>query len=299
MASTMPLPTLTVRVLVSLTCLAVLASNGRAQPTGARLDLRYSYTANHHLAAGTVPAGEVAVDAALLTWRDGFALSDTSRMLYGASWATYSFQRSGAAVPGQLHEVAFEIGLMRVVDRQWRLMASATPGLYGDFKGDAGAALNVPVLLLASYARSRDLTWSFGLRGDRFSDNPVLPLAGVDWQFAPDWRFVIGYPRAGLDWKVSPAWRLGLGVTAQGGSFHVSADPRGPGATPGLQLGDTRLTYREIRLGLGVEYQLGQSLVLKADAGVVADQKFDYHERDTMFDGGSAAFLAFGLGSRW
>lgn len=276
-----------------------MASIGVAQPSGARLGLSYSHTADSRLTAGTVPTGGVSVDAAFLTWRDGVALNDTSRLLYGASWTGYALHRSGAAaVPGNLQEIAFEIGMMRVVDPQWRLIASARPGLYGDLNEDAGAALNVPVVLLASYAHSRDLTWSLGVRANRFSDNPVLPLAGVDWRFAPGWKFVIGYPRAGLDYEASPALRLGLGVTVQGGDFHVTKDPRtGPGAS-GLRLSDTWLSYREIRVGLGVERRLGGSLVLNVDAGVVADQKFDYHERDYMLGGDSAFFVALGLGTR-
>lgn len=265
-----------------------------------QLSARFSWSADNELRLGATPGGEVGVRAGFLTWDSSAALTDATRFTYGLSWSSYDFSRPGPmAVPDQLQEISLGLGVMHRLSPQWRLMARVEPGLYGDLEGSAHDAFNAPVMLLATYARSRELAWSFGLRADPFADNPVLPFVGVNWRFAPRWEFTLGFPRAGFAYEATSALKLGLGATVQGGSFHIASDPRQVSVAVGPRLDDTHLDYREIRVGLSADYRLNEALSVSLEAGAITDQKFDYYDRGYTLNGDGAAFFTLAFTGRF
>jgi hypothetical protein len=66
---------------------------------------------------------------------------------------------------------------------------------------------------------------------------------------------------------------------------------------PGL--GDTRLEYREFRLGGGFDYKLSTNLSAQVDAGAVVDRRFDYYNRSYTLDGKDAAYVSLGLTAKF
>ncbi len=276
---------------------ATLAWPARADE---QVSARYSHSADNALQQGRSPAGTTGVEAFFLDWRSSTPVSEAANVNYGLAWSRYDFSREGPlAVPEKLQELSVRLGASYRLDSRWLLVGSLQPGFYGDFDGVRNEAFNVPVLLLANYLHSRALTWSIGLRADPFADNPVLPIAGVNWRFAPQWEFTVGFPRAGVSYALTPALKLSLGATVQGGSFHVAADPRPVSTTVPPRLDDTHLDYREIRVGLNAEYKFSEAISLTAEAGVITDQKFDYYERGHTLDGDAAAFFTIGLSGRF
>ncbi len=287
------LPRLTASVLVLAFAIPLLRADEQ-------ISARFSWSADNELRLGSTPGGEVGIRAGFLDWDSSTALSEATRFTYGLSWSGYDFSRPGPmAVPDKLQEISLGLGLMHTFSPQWRFIARLQPGLYGDLEGSAHDAFNVPALLLATYARSRELTWSFGLRADPFADNPVLPFVGVNWRFAPRWEFNLGFPRAGFAYEASSALKLGLGATVQGGSFHIARDPRPVSIAVGPRLDDTHLDYREIRVGLSAAYRLNDSLSLSLEAGAITDQKFDYYDRGYTLNGDGAAFFTLSFIGRF
>ena len=259
---------------------------------------RYSFSADNPLTRAGAPLGDLGVNAAFFDWRSSTALTDATKLNYGVAWSVYDFSRPVTmAAPDRLQKITVALGATHRLNPRWLLIANIEPGLYGDLQGGARDAFNAPVLGLATYLQSRELAWSFGLRADPFSDNPVIPIVGVNWKFAPQWEFTLGFPRAGFGYTVSPALKLGLGATVQGGSFHLADDPRPAG--PGLRLDDTYLDYREIRVGLNVNYQFNEALSLAVEAGTITDQKLDYYERGYTLNGDAAAYFTVGLTGRF
>lgn len=288
------LPLLTLSVALGLPALRAQA------PAGDQLSFSYSHTADNALSRGGAGAGDLGVDATRLAWRSGLPLSQATRATYGLTWNRFGFDRPAAlAVPDTLQELSLDLGLSHRLNAQWLLIASVSPGLYGDLEGSSGDAFNAPALLLASYAQNPSLAWTFGLRVDAFSERAVIPFVGVNWKFAPDWEFTLGVPRAGVSYQASPALKLGLGVTAQGGNFHVGRDPRQVAIAAGPRLADTKLDYHEIRVGLAADYKLSDLFSVNAEAGVVTDQKFDYYDRGYTLDGDAVAFFTLGLSARF
>ncbi len=292
-----PHPLLPRFALLALLPMAAASLPARAEE---QLSTRFSWSADNDLRQGSTPGGEVGVRAGFIDWESSAALTDATRLTYGLAWSGYDFSRPGPmAVPDKLQEISLSLGTVHRFNPQWRLIASIQPGLYGDLEGGSGDAFNVPAMLLATYAPSRDLAWSFGLRADPFADKPVLPFAGVNWRFAPRWEFTLGFPRAGFSYEATSALKLGFGATVQGGSFHIAADPRPVSATVGPRLDDTSLDYREIRIGLSADYRFNDSLSLSVGVGAITDQKFDYHERGYTLNGDATAFFTLGLTGRF
>ncbi len=286
--------------------LFLLASLGwsfaAAQPqasAGPSVSVQFSSSADSDLTRAGAPTGEVGVSALAATWRSTAALSPATRLSYGVSWERFDFDRATAvAVPDTLQETSVVLGATHRFNPQWMLTGTIRPGLYGDTEGDSGDAFNAPLLLLATWVRSPELAWAFGLRADWFSERAVIPFIGVNWKFAPGWEFSLGMPRAGLSYEMGDALKLTLGASVQGGNYHVAEDPRGP-AVSSVRVDDTTLDYHEIRVGLAADWKINETFVLTAEAGVITDQKFDYFDRGITLDGGGIGFFTLGLSGRF
>ena len=255
--------------------------------------LGYSYSSPSDLTSNG-PAGSVAVNRVDFSFSGRRPISPENLMVYGFTATTNEFDTTpGTPLPERLAEVSLNLGLIKRYNPQWAVSMFARPGFYGDFT-DLGDSLNIPVLILANYTQRKELVWSFGLNINPLSEYPVLPVAGVRWQFAPAWTFNLGFPQAGLVYTQSPKaiWRAG--VSFQGGSFRISENLGVP--APGVdRLANTRLDYRETRVGVGADLTLPGGFALTLDAGMVADRKFDYFDRDYILNGDPAFYGSVAL----
>jgi hypothetical protein len=258
-----------------------------------------SYSSREELSRRGQGLGRLAVHQYGVSVSGRRGLNDTTTLVYGLAFSSHELDAAGALpLPDRLAELTVNLGLQRRLSPQWSAAVYARPGFFGDFEELDGDSFNVPLLALANYTVSRELTWSFGVNINAFSDNPVLPVAGVRWQFAPDWTFSIGYPRAGFTWQSSPALAWRAGVSFQGGSFRVTENLGVP--APGIRrLANTLLDYREVRVGGGFDYTLGPGFTLGVDAGVVTDRKFDYIDRAYRLDGDLGFYGAISVQSRF
>lgn len=296
----MPFPLRTALLSASLGLASFGSLTAQPQPGGTQtLTAQFSVSADSDLTRAGSAAGEVGVSAFAASWRSATALSPTTRLSYGLSWERFDFDRTAAvAVPDTLQETAVVLGAAHRLNPQWMLTGTIRPGVYGDTKGDGSDAFNAPLLLLATWVRSPELAWAFGLRTDWFSERAVIPFIGVNWKFAPGWEFSLGMPRAGLGYEMGDALKLTLGASVQGGNYHVGQDPRGTSVSS-VRVDNTKLDYHEIRVGLAADWKLNESLAVTAEAGVITDQKFDYFDRGIMLDGGGIGFFTLSLNGRF
>lgn len=285
--------------LLSLLCSLLLVPTIVAAAMTDELSLRYSASSGRSLSLGAQAVGEVSVQSTNFEWRTSSAPTAGRSLGIGFSWQAYDLAHdAGVVLPDRLHAVALPLNLRLPLSHDWNLFAALQPGFYGDLEHAVSlAAFNSPALLLARRAQTPNFAWSLGLRLDALADQAVLPLAGVEWKFAPQWEFNLGLPRTGVTWRVDPALRWHAGVSLQGGSFHLDANPQPNGTT--RQLGDTRLAYREIRLGLAVDYSLTPALTLTAEAGTVLSQRFDYHQQDYLLKGDGGGYCTVGVRGRF
>jgi hypothetical protein len=291
--------------LPSLAGVTALLATGAlaATPTAASSRLldsvsaRVSMTAAADLRRG---AGEVEVQHYEFQAGGRTVTSGGGIFVHGISFGFTELDAPPAGLlPERLRQTALDLAWQQALGPEWRLMLSLRPGFYATGSSLDGEAFNAPLLALASYASSRELVWSFGLVANAFSDNPVLPVAGVRWQFAPDWTFNLGLPRTGVAWEISKTATLSLGATVQGGAYKVTRGPVGAVGALATQLRDTEFDYREARVGVGGDFKLNDVLSLSVDVGATVDQRFDYHERGIEQRGETAAFGAIAINARF
>jgi hypothetical protein len=288
--------------LASLAVGVLSAVTAFAQPSAtmrpallASVSVETSYSSREDLARGATRLGNLAVQHFGVSFSSRHQVNEASTLLYGVAYQTHELDASGPLpLPDRLAELSLNLGWQQRLSPQWSIAVFARPGLYSDFEQLDSDSLNLPVLALANYAVSRDLIWSFGLTANPFSDNPVIPIVGVRWNFAPQWMFNVGFPQSGFTWKPTEQLALRAGARFQGGSFRITENLGTP--APGIaRLANTFVDYREVRVGAGLDYELGDRFTLSFDLGVVTDRKFDYFDRNYRLDGDRGLYGALAL----
>lgn len=276
------------------------AAPGQPAPRSALLDsvsTSISVTADADLKNA---AGELGVQRFEFEAGGRSVLGGGHILTHGLTWTRTDIDRPAfALLPDSLDEIALRLGWLYQVDAQWRFTVTARPGFYGDRAKADSDTFNVPFLGLASYAASRELIWSFGLIANAFGDNPVLPVVGVRWMFAPDWTFNLGFPRAGVSWKYSPTTTFSAGATFQGGAYKLTRHPSRAAAALTRSLVNEKLDYREVRVGLGADIALNAAVSLNLDAGMTVSQRFEYEDRGIVYRAKPAPFAALSLTARF
>lgn len=263
----------------------------------ASVDVTTSFSSREDIARGSTVLGTLAVDQFGFSASARHAWSQQTTLIYGAAVNTLDFKASTTTlpIPDDLTELSLNLGLQHRYNERWSAALFLRPGFYGDLDDGLDTdALNAPLLALANYAQSRDLIWSFGLNVNAFSDNAVLPIVGVRWQFAPDWLFSVGFPRTGVTWKATDRLSLRTSVSFAGGSFRLTRNLGSPAA--GIaRLANTFVDFREVRVGLGGDYALTERTTLSLDIGAVTDRKLDYFDKDYRLDGDGGTFVSLAI----
>lgn len=259
--------------------------------TPVSLSLFGSYSQSAEVEHGAV-LGETSVSAFRLNLDTSTSLPTGQRLVYGLEYGTFALDRdAGVPLPDDLQALSLPLAVAGSLGSDWTGRLILRPGFASTSLEFSSDHFNVPVLALASYRANPDLSWTVGVRYDAWDRYEVLPLAGVNWRFAPDWELSMGLPRTGVSWRFRPDATLLLGASYQGGSFRVTEDPR-PAGLAAPMLGNTKLDYREIRVGAAVEFFAESPLAVLLDVGAIVSQRFDYHERDYRIEGDTAAYAA-------
>ncbi len=260
---------------------------------------RYAHAARSDLDGAGAGAG-IAVESYSAALRSSTAVGERTRVLYGLEWTRHDLSRRGETwLPGQLTALSVPLAVSQRASDRWSLLLSLSPRLAGADESLSAARFDLPVLALASYTAAPDLTWSFGLRYGPRSDIAVLPIAGVVWRFAPEWTFRVGWPESGVSWRATEQLTVRAVATVHGGDYRLADDPRAVAGRVGPSLADTWLEYREIRVGLAVEYALNPRLSVRADLGGVVNQRFEYADRDVTLDGGTPLYFGAAVTGRF
>jgi hypothetical protein len=259
-----------------------------------------SFSASNRVHRSGTDFGDVAVTALQAGFGSSARMGDDgARVTYGIDYVRFGLDRDASVpLPESLTEVVLPIGVAGTFALDWTGRVVVRPGLYGNSLGFVSSEINAPVMALAAWRQSAELSLSFGLRYDAWARHALLPLAGVNWKFAPDWELAVGLPRTGVSWQFNPNTALRLGATMQGGSFHVTDHPRPRGSTVPW-LGATKLDYREIRVGAAIDVMAHAKWSVLADVGVIVNQRFDYHRQHYRLAGDNAPYASLAVRGRF
>lgn len=279
----------------------LVATVATAQPSAtmrpallASVDVTTSFSSEEEIARGATLLGELAVQHFAVSASGRTPLSAETNLLYGAAYSVHVLDASTALpLPDRLAELSLNVGVRHQLNPQWTVSVFLRPGFYSDFEDLDGKSFNVPLLALASYGQSRDLIWSFGLSANAFNERAVMPVVGVNWRINPAWSFSVGFPRSGFAWRATEKLTARAGVGFQGGNFRITQN-LGP-APGGARLANTYVDFREVRAGVGLDYEFSDAVTLTLDLGAVTDRKFDYFDKDYRLDGDSGLYGALGV----
>jgi hypothetical protein len=195
---------------------------------------------------------------------------------FGVNWERYSFGLPGTNVPlpNTLQSTAAVLGFDYSIGDKWLVRYEIEPGIYGDFYSTGTQNFNAPMILGGSYLVNDNLQWVFGVSVDLWRKIPVLPGAGVRWQFDPNWTLNLIFPEPRLEYAVNKQLHLYAGADLKGGSYRVGPNFGTKVGQPGMN--GAIIEYSEYRTGGGVEWKLMPGITLEGEAGMMLERSFDY-----------------------
>lgn len=253
-----------------------------------------SYVFGAETRRGNIEFGDLDEIHAKFDYTATVGVTEKAHLRVGPSWERFSFGLpEGAPLPNTLQATALKLGVDYDLNDKWILRFEVSPGVYSDFGDISGEDVNAPGLLGFSYLYSDELQWFFGLAFDPWNEYPVLPGFGVRWEFAKDWTLMLVLPKPRLEYKPIEPLTLYVGGELLSGSYRVNHDL---GTPKGLaKLDNAIVSYREIRVGGGVKYDILPNLSAEAEGGYMVDREFDFWDEGTRVDTDGAPYVKLGL----
>lgn len=207
----------------------------------------------------------------------------------GGNWDRFSFSNGGGnPLPNTLQAINAIVGLDTRIGESWLLRIEAEPGFYSAGSSRVSSrSFNAPFLVGGSYLYSDKLQFILGVSVNLDAKTPVIGGPGVRWKFSPGWtlNFVLPAPR--LEYAPSKALTLYVGAKLLGGTYRT--DSRYGSARGDARLNKAVLSYREIRTGAGLSWELRPGTKLELEAGAVVNREFDFDRANARWKSDSAA----------
>lgn len=194
------------------------------------------------------------------------------------------------SLPAELYQASLQMTWLPKISERWRLILSATPGVYSDFQGADSGAFRMTGLGLAAYDWIPDrLKLVVGVVYLNRDDLSILPAAGLTWTPNDNWKLELVMPRPRL------AARLNYDVDFE--DWVYLAGEIG-GGTWQIQLDDTtneRMTVRDFRIILGVERKLDGGAGARLEVGYVLGREIEFRNDPMSYPLGDTLMLRGGV----
>ncbi|MEM1057814.1 MAG: DUF6268 family outer membrane beta-barrel protein [Verrucomicrobiota bacterium] len=254
-----------------------------AAPVAQEFSLSVSYVGDMEMEQGDASFGDVDTIHNQLTYVVSPTIEDGVLLRLGVDWNRFSFGLPNQApIPNTLQNYNLIVGFDMALSDKWLMRFEALPGIYNTNTDIQSNDVNVPLVLGFSYLHSAELQFVLGLSMDLWREYPVLPGAGVRWQFAEKWTLNAIVPRPQLEYSVTRNLQLFIGAELVGGTFR--SDENFGNTHGNAKLNDTPISYSEIRTGGGLIYNFTPQMSLKLSGGWVPYRRIDFHRANTQFD---------------
>lgn len=288
-----------VREADTLSLLRVDNPKVRSSSVSYEVEADFSFTGGASVWQGTRLLGNVDALAHRASVVANVPVSENIFLRLGAQHDHYSIGLpENAPLPHTLQSAALVVGADFLLNRHWVLRFELQPGVYSDWEDLSWSRdVNVTGLVGASYIVSPKLQLIGGFFFDPWSDLPVLAGVGVRWEFADQWTLNLVMPKPRLEFKPREEVTLFVGGEWRSGSYRVANDFGRNRGNP--KLDGAVVSYREIRAGAGVEWNLLPSVVVSIEGGWMIDREWDFHRADTRMSGDGAGYGQIGLTGRF
>ncbi len=208
----------------------------------------------------------------------------------------YLGQIPGVPVTANIHTLRLTGGLSYRVNDDWTITGTLSPSLYR-FSHIEDNTIGIAGGILGTYRINPTLNLTLGLFVSPDSEIPVMPAVGVRWMLDDKLTLEAGVPRTRLTYRLCPDWSVYTGADFSGTTFRT-------GPTLGTKIGQSQYnnalaTYQDIRLGVGLGYQLPGGLRAEMEIGysVYRDIAVKRSGDSARFD--PAPYARLGLGLRF
>lgn len=183
-------------------------------------------------------------------------------------------------LPPRLYDLLIRMQHSMALNDVWRYDIAATIGFYTDFEGSARRGLRWPATAVLYYRPIPQIDFFAGVdildRDDLFA----LPVAGVTWQPAPQWRFDFAFP------KPRAAFR-----SNNGNWIYISGDIGGGSWAIERQNGEDDIaTYRDYRIQIGTLKAHKNGRKVNGCIGVAFDRHLEYRLQPGTFEAGATIY---------
>jgi hypothetical protein len=246
--------------------------------------LDYSYVGGSRVKNGDKDLGNGLDEQVFkFDYQFGIPLSKELFLQLSAGYHRFDFGfTTGSLTPQNLQSVNMGLGLGYNVDEKWSVLASFSPQIQQVNDWEDSPYVNFIGALVATYKWNRDLTVVFGLTivPDNTIDVPVLPLAGVRWAFADKWTLQVGVPQTSIKYALTDKLNLWSQASVDGGTFRTGDDYGDAAGRPDLNR--RKVSYTEVRVGVGADYELYQGIVLTGEVGSAVYREFEFKDKDKL-----------------
>lgn len=286
---------LAVCVAVGLVFASTASAASKRKKKGASDDVSWevsseaSYVAGSQTRAGDAKFGNFTETANSFQAVASRHLNEGIILRMGGAWDRYSFGTpNNSPLPNTLQSASAVMGLDFQVASKWLVRFEVQPGVYSDFQDITFDDVDVPATLGASWLYDKDLQIVFGLSVDPRREIPVMPGAGVRWQFEDRWVLNAIMPRPRLEWAMSETLTLHAGVALKGGSYRLADDFGDTHNRPGMN--GVTVDYSEVRCGLGAAWKPHPAVEVTVEGGYMVWRTFDAWARNVSFRGDPAPY---------
>lgn len=255
-----------------------------------------------HLGSGAVSGAATAGDIASRSYHVSALLRGMSGG--GTGWSVgfasenHRFDKpSGTPLPEWLGATTLNLGLTRRQGDRWTWMGRVALGSFSDLSSARSETWNASGVLGAAYTPRREFTGFFGVVFNGFAEHPVLPVAGVRWEFAPRWTLNLLYPAPRVEYRVDETLRVHFGLFREGGAFRVAEDFGRKFARPVLD--NAVVDYSAWGFGPGAAWKLGDATTLALTAGRTFRREWDFHRAGLELEADDAWFVRAGVTARF
>jgi Domain of unknown function (DUF6268) len=209
---------------------------------------------------------------------------------FGAEWERFAFGfPHSAPLPDTLQSASLVLGLDTQLSDSILMRFEATPGVYDTGFDHLSDDFNMPFVVGGTYIYRPSVQFILGVSVDIERKYPVIPAAGLRWQFARQWVANAVLPTPRLEYQWNRDFTLYLGADVKETNFRVDDHFGDRQGRP--ELNHAVLTYSEVRTGTGLDWRILPSVTLTAEAGYQPYRSFDFFRTEVRFhQSGSAPY---------
>ena len=174
-------------------------------------------------------------------------------------------------LPPYLFNILINIGMTHQVNDRLTIDAMISPGWYTDFSNKGVEAFRLPWHIVSYYKSNDDWRWVLGVTDLSRQDIRYLPVVGAIYApGAGDVRWDLVFPKPRVAWRICREDKLEhwlyVGGELGGGSWAISRADRSYDI----------VTYRDLRLVVGLETQTGKGRASRLEVGWIFDRSVEY-----------------------